>query len=93
MILEFMINKSRGRMNMVQRDLQKQAIDVLNEPELKELAEFMAFLKFRGHFDSSRIFDPSICGKLYADFAAEDLSLAEEGIEEYRDDLSRENGK
>jgi hypothetical protein len=58
-----------------------QALDGLSEIELVQMAEFMAFLKFRARFDTVLKLDEAQLTTLYAEFAEEDRELAEEGIE------------
>ena len=57
-----------------------QELDSLNEVELKEVAEYMAFLKFRSRLKSIPAHDESQLAALYAEFADEDRQLAEEGM-------------
>lgn len=65
-------------------------IETLSEAELKEVAEYLEFLKFRSH-NKSRVLDESQLAALYAEFAEEDRSLAEEGMTDYAEGLMKED--
>lgn len=66
-----------------------QEINSLSETELKQIAEYMAFLKFRNRISATPIFDEASTAALYAEFAEEDRLLAEEGISNYVEVLTR----
>jgi hypothetical protein len=68
-----------------------QALDRLSEAELVQVAEFMAFLKFRAQLQTMPTLEEAQLATLYAEFAEEDRELAEEGIAEYAQGLLREN--
>lgn len=59
-----------------------QELETLNEEQLKQVADFMAFLKFRIRSRRWKI-DESQLATLYSEFAEEDQKLAEEGLDEY----------
>lgn len=63
------------------------ALDNLTETELEQVAEYVAFLRFRAHVDRSCTFDSTQVAALYAEFAEEDRLLAEEGMSEYGEGL------
>lgn len=65
-------------------------IKTLSEAEIKEVAEYLAFLKYRSQ-SKSRVVDESQLAALYAEFAEEDRNLAEEGIVEYGEGLMKED--
>ena len=67
-------------------------LDFLNDAQLQQLAEYLAFLKFRAHLPSLpiQISDKKLQG-LYAQFEDEDLLLAESGLEEYVAVLAHED--
>ncbi|HMF56148.1 MAG TPA: hypothetical protein VK619_07365 [Pyrinomonadaceae bacterium] len=65
-------------------------LEGLNEDELKEVAEYLAFLKFRSQ-QGARIVDESKLAALYAEFAEEDRSMAEEGLADYAEGLMKED--
>jgi hypothetical protein len=68
-------------------------IEELDETQLQEVENYLAFLKFRSRLQPSQPFDKNLVEGLYREFAAEDRSLAEEGLAEYARDLKREDGK
>jgi hypothetical protein len=65
-------------------------LETLSEAEIKEVAEYLAFLKFRSRI-KSRAIDESQLAALYAEFADEDRDLAEEGMDDYAEGLTRED--
>jgi hypothetical protein len=65
-------------------------IETLSEAEIKEVAEYLAFLKYRSQ-NKSRVVDESQLAALYAEFAEEDRNLAEEGISDYAEGLMKED--
>lgn len=67
-------------------------IETLSEAEIKEVAEYLAFLKYRSQ-SKSPIVDESKLAALYAEFAEEDRSLAEEGMADYAQGLMKEEAK
>ena len=68
-------------------------LDRLSEPELKQVADYVAYLKLRAKLGSRRTFDESQWAALYGDCAAEDRALAEEGISDYNRGLNREDAR
>lgn len=67
-----------------------QDIDVLSESDLKQVAEYLAFLKFRAR-SHTPAFDETQLAALYAEFGDEDRLLAEEGMADYFEGLGRED--
>jgi hypothetical protein len=65
-------------------------IKTLSEAEIKEVAEYLAFLKYRSQ-SKSRVVDESQLAALYAEFAEEDRNLAEEGMADYGEGLMKED--
>ena len=61
----------------------------LNEEQLKQVANFIAFLKFREKLIKLNLNTEKLA-QLYQEFAEEDRQLAEEGINEYADLLTPE---
>ena len=61
----------------------------LNEEQLKQVANFIAFLKFREKLIKLNLNTEKLA-QLYQEFAEEDRQLAEEGINEYADLLTQE---
>lgn len=74
----------------VTRETIKQEIDQFNDTQLKQIAEFIEFLKFRNQFQK-KITDLYQSASLYQEFAQEDRELAEIGIADYADLLQRED--
>jgi hypothetical protein len=68
-----------------------QALNSLSEAELQQVAEYVAFLRFRGRVAPLPAIDETQLATLYAEFADEDRVLAEEGLEEYRVHLHGED--
>jgi hypothetical protein len=65
-------------------------IETLSEAEIKEVAEYLAFLKYRAQ-SKSHVVDESQLAALYTEFAEEDRNLAEEGMSSYAEDLMKED--
>ena len=65
-------------------------IETLSEVELLELAEYLAFLKYRYH-NKSHVVDESQLAALYAEFTEEDHDLAEENMADYAEGLMKED--
>ncbi|MFM7887993.1 MAG: hypothetical protein ACKPCM_15180 [Pseudanabaena sp.] len=70
----------------------KRDIDRLNEQQLKQIADFIAFIKFQTRF-SKQTTNISQFANLYQEFAEEDRQLAETGISEYASLLNSEDTK
>ena len=68
-----------------------QGLDTLSEAELGQVAEFVAFLKFRARLQLMPALDEAQLATLYAVFAEEDWALAEEGLSEYMYGLCQED--
>lgn len=67
----------------------KQDIDRLTDDQLQQVADFIAFLKFRDkrhHFT----LDPTQLASLATEFAEEDRTLAEAGMDDYATMLAQE---
>jgi len=69
-----------------------QALETLNDEELQQVAEYVAFLKFRARRARTPTLDSAQLTALYAQFGDEDRALAEEGIAEYHTALQAEDG-
>ncbi|MEH1948315.1 MAG: hypothetical protein V7K77_15390 [Nostoc sp.] len=74
------------------KDLLGQELDQLNEEQLKQVSDFIAFLKFRSKNISWQI-DKNQIAALYTEFAQEDRQLAEAGLDEYAELLIQEDLK
>jgi hypothetical protein len=67
-------------------------LESLNEEQLRQVADFLSFLKFRSRSRHWTI-DESQIAALYSEFAEEDRILAEEGLDEYAELLRQEDLK
>jgi hypothetical protein len=61
----------------------KQDLDGLTDNQLQQVADFVAFLKFRSRRHHRFIHDPNQMAALFAEFAEEDRDLAEAGMGDY----------
>ena len=61
----------------------------LDEEQLKQVAEFITFIKFRTRYSIPDI-EESRLSALYREFADEDRNLAEEGMADYKSGLQKE---
>jgi len=66
-------------------------LDDLDEFDIKQVAEYVSFLKFRTRFNLIQIFDEIQLADLYAEFADEDSELAEDGMSDYIVGLQKED--
>ena len=74
----------------VTRENLKQEIDRFNDEQLKQVAEFIEFIKFRSRFHQ-KVVDLPQFASLYQEFAQEDRELAEDGIGNYIEELQKED--
>jgi len=65
---------------MTVKEYVRQTLDAMSDAELAEVAEYLAFLRFRARTHSIPAFDTALAASLYAESATEDSSLAEEGM-------------
>lgn len=65
----------------------------LTEVELKQVAEYLAFLKFRARVKPMPALDEAKVAALYGEFADEDRKLAEEGMSDYAKELVKEDNR
>ena len=70
-----------------------QQLDTMSEAELEQVAEYVAFLKFRAKHKTPPLPDESQLAALYAEFGEEDRELAEEGMSDYAEGLMREDSR
>jgi len=70
-----------------------QALHSLSEAELQQVAEYVAFLRFRARLAPLPVIDATQLATLYGEFADEDRALAEEGLEDYRVQLHGEDSQ
>lgn len=76
---------------MTVKEYVTQALESLSETELHQVAEFLAFLKFRARVYAMPHLDTTQMATLYAEFADEDRTMAEEGIADYNAGLIAED--
>jgi len=69
----------------------KQDLDGLTYTQLQQVADFVAFLKFRSQRHREAILDPTQLATFFAEFAEEDRDLAEAGIGDYAVMLQQED--
>jgi DNA-binding GntR family transcriptional regulator len=75
------------------KDKLTQELDSMSEAELEQVAEYMAFLRFRARRRTTPLLDEAQLAALYAEFADEDRELAEEGMSDYAKGLLREDSR
>ena len=68
-----------------------QELDSLSEADLKQVADYVAFLKFRARVKLIPALDEIQLATLYTEFADEDRKLAEEGMSAYAEGLAKED--
>jgi len=68
-----------------------QKLDSLSESELKQVADYVAFLKFQARVKPLSDLDEKRLAALYAEFGDEDRELAEEGMSDYIEGLLKED--
>jgi predicted alpha/beta-fold hydrolase len=68
----------------------KQDLDHFNDEQLKQVAEFMEFLKFQARL-TAPAHNISQFADLYREFAQDDRTLAEVGIADYAEHLAGED--
>ena len=69
----------------------KQDLDQLTHNQLQQVANFIAFLKFRNQRQHRVVLDPTQLSKLFTEFADEDRAFAEEGMNDYATMLHQED--
>jgi hypothetical protein len=69
----------------------KQDLDRLTHNQVQQVADFIAFLKFRDRHRHRVVLDPMQLADLFREFADEDCALAEEGIGDYAVMLQQED--
>lgn len=68
-------------------------ITKLNDFQLRQVAEFLDYLKFKEKSKHQRQFDESEIAKLYQEFGTEDCELAESDLSDYAKNLNREDSE
>jgi hypothetical protein len=69
----------------------KQDLDRLTHNQLQQVAEFIAFLKFRNQRRHRIVLDPMELSDVFREFADEDRALAEAGMNDYTVMLHQED--
>lgn len=69
----------------------KQDLDRLTHNQLQQVAEFIAFLKFRNQSRHRVVLDPMQLADLFTEFADEDRTFAEAGMNDYAVMLHQED--
>jgi hypothetical protein len=78
---------------MTVKEYVNQTLQTMNDAELAEVADYLAFLRFRARSHATPPLDTSQMASLYAEAAAEDRNLAEEGMGEYAGGLVAEDSQ
>ena len=73
------------------KDLIQQELEKLDLEQLKQVFEFITFLKFSARLVTNLAVDESNLATLYSEFAEEDRQLAELGMSEYAELLKHED--
>ncbi len=68
-----------------------QELERLSEDEVEQLAEYLAFVKYRTRLQAKPQVDEEKLAALYAEFAAEDREIAEQGMADYAEALAGED--
>jgi hypothetical protein len=68
-------------------------LDRLTHNQLQQVAEFIAFLKFRNQRRHQDVLDPMQLADVFTEFADEDRALAEAGMNDYAVMLHQEDQK
>lgn len=79
-------------MPVITKETLKQELDHLNDEQLKQIADFIAFIKFQSKLSKSTP-ELSQFANLYQEFADEDRELAETGLSEYAESLNSEDSR
>ena len=72
------------------KELLKRDIELFSDEQLKQIADFFAFIKFQTKLSRQKT-DISQFANLYQEFEKEDRELAETGISEYAELLNSED--
>ena len=78
---------------MTLKEYVQQSLGTMSDAELAEVAEYLAFLRFRSRSHAAPKFDMAQAASLYAEAAVEDRSLAEEGMGDYAAGLIAEDSR
>jgi hypothetical protein len=75
----------------ISTEVLKQDLDQLTHDQIQQVADFIAFLKFRDKRHRRDILNPTQLAVLFTEFADEDRALAEAGMSEYAAMLHQED--
>ena len=76
---------------MTLKERVRQDLERLDEGNLRQVADFVAFLEFRTQRSAAPQWDDTAMAALYAEFSEEDSALAEAGMSDYAAGLGRED--
>ena len=76
---------------MTVKEYVTRTLDTLSEDDLRHVAEYLAFLRFRARGLAVPLQDTERLAGLYKQFADEDRRIAEEGIADYNAALQSED--
>ncbi len=76
---------------MTARQYITRALDAFTEDQLAEVAQYVNFLRFRARSQPPVSYNEAQVASLYAEFAAEDRTLAEEGMRDFAQGLAAED--
>jgi hypothetical protein len=82
--------KGENLMQTITKETLKQELDRLNDEQLKQIADFIAFIKFQSKLSQPKP-DLNQFAHLYQEFADEDRELTEMGMSEYTKSLEHED--
>ncbi|WP_373525811.1 hypothetical protein [Nostoc sp.] len=68
---------------LISTETLKQDLDQLDRYQLQQVADFIAFLKFRGQHRRRVVLDQTQLADLFTEFADKDRALAETGMSDY----------
>ena len=69
----------------------KQDLDLLTHKQLEQVADFVAFLKFRDSRRVPALLDPTQMANFFTEFADEDRALANAGMSDYAAMIQQED--
>lgn len=75
---------------LVTNDSLKQEIEKLSDDQRQQVAEFIAFLRFKEKYRRAEL-DLAVLASLATEFAEEDRTLSEEGLDDYVAMLDKED--
>jgi hypothetical protein len=75
----------------ISTEVLKQDLDQLTGDQLQQVADFIAFLKFRDQRHRRVILDPTQLAAMFTEFVDEDHVLAEAGMSDYAVMLHQED--